>query len=161
MDDKFQCQHHIFILKQKFWRFSPHFSHLKSLILYFCTINGLIVRLVTNQHPVICHGNTKYSAFNPKQVGGGGALVYMHVWSPHIHAMCFNYFFRKGNIPGYTGCVLIYDHRPACIDDPEHLRSTTASTYRYCFPCMFLIHTCRSLFEMKRQRRCTVCRPLI
>ncbi|CAB4037344.1 Hypothetical predicted protein [Paramuricea clavata] len=37
---------------------------------------------------------------------------------------------RKGNIPGYTGCVLFYDHRPACIDDPGHLRSTTASAYR-------------------------------
>ena len=37
---------------------------------------------------------------------------------------------RKGNIPGYTGCVLFYEHEPAGINDPEHLRSTTASAYR-------------------------------
>ncbi|XP_028401216.1 spermatogenesis-associated protein 48-like [Dendronephthya gigantea] len=42
----------------------------------------------------------------------------------------YTYTARKGNIPGYAGCVLFYDHTPACVNDPEHLRSTTANTYR-------------------------------
>ncbi|XP_046848954.1 spermatogenesis-associated protein 48-like isoform X3 [Xenia sp. Carnegie-2017] len=37
---------------------------------------------------------------------------------------------RKGNIPGYTGCVLFSNYDPAGINDPEHQRSTTRLTYR-------------------------------
>ena len=40
-------------------------------------------------------------------------------------------FFRRGNIPGYSGCVLFSAHHPTHSREPDPKAATTARIHRY------------------------------
>ena len=110
-----------------------------------CTLAGVVVlgsqaRHVTLSISLLMLGVTPQQTQHPIQGGVQILLVAscfrnQHKLWPGTPLGSYFYmflYFRRGNIPGYAGCVLFSAHHPSHSKEPQPKPCTTARIHRYC-----------------------------